>query len=499
MISLSIKPQKILGLQTKKGVLGAVESYWSEKSFDKKLINDGKFGTVEHLTSALKETLSVNGRLFKDTEVTLALDSTIYILFRTDIPLETDKTAYHVYLKEQFLASHKVDIENYVLEMFVREFENRKIGFVYALPKKELSTVSQALELLDYKLISVVPEQLAYYTIFERTLRLDKHEFILYVSYGDKDVNGFVYDTYGPLTDILPWSKKNVSSEGLEAFINQKANECTAKIGKLNRLVLSGSDSDKIRQDTFTKNVGVWTNPLKRIVPNFYKEYVAQIQGKTDEGVLFPVLTYSDVFGAFVATQDAKAFPYAKIGSKEKTVAYQKPITYSPNTPMITNDTPRKFRFPKEILLFVVIFLVTFGVFYIIANGRSGGGLTLPFATAPTETPTPEPTEVPPTPTPTVEVKKDTVSIQVLNGTGVAGQASGVKTLLEGQGYKGITTGNAEKYDYVQSEIQISKEKSYLKDTILADVKASLADPKVTELASDETVDVIIIIGKDVK
>jgi CO dehydrogenase/acetyl-CoA synthase epsilon subunit len=74
-----------------------------------------------------------------------------------------------------------------------------------------------------------------------------------------------------------------------------------------------------------------------------------------------------------------------------------------------------------------------------------------------------------------------------------------VKTLLEAKGYKGITTGNADKYDYVQSEMQIKKGMEYLKDTLLADVKGSLADPKVTELAGTSSVDVVIIIGKDVK
>jgi hypothetical protein len=92
MISLSIKPQKILGLQTKRGMLGNMESYWSTKSFEKKLIDDGKFGSVEHLTSGLKETLSVNGKAFKDTDVTLVLDSSVYTLLRTDIPLETAAT-----------------------------------------------------------------------------------------------------------------------------------------------------------------------------------------------------------------------------------------------------------------------------------------------------------------------------------------------------------------------------------------------------------------------
>ncbi len=499
MISLSIKAQKIQGLQIKKGMLGSVDSYWSEKTFEKKLIDGGEFGSVEQLTSALKETLSVNGKPFKDTEVTLALDSSVYTLFRTDIPMETDKTAYHVYLKEQFQSQHKLTLNEYTLEMFVREFDNKKIGFVYALPKAQLTTVSLALELLEYKLVNIVPEHLAYYTTFERTLRLDKLEHILYVCYENNDVNGMVYDTYGPLTEMAPWYKRNITRENLEAFLNQKSNEVSAKISKLSRIVISGGDSEKLRQDTFTKNVGVWTNPLKRIIPNFYKEYLDQIQGKGEGAILFPVLTYSEVFGAFVAVCDSKAFPYAKIGGKQQNVNIQNPITHSSKTSMITSETTKQFRFPKEILLFVVIFLVTFGVFYLIANNRNGGGITLPFATAPTATPTLEPTEPPPTPTPTVQVKKEEVSIKVLNGTGVAGQASGVKTLLEGKGYTDVTTGNASKYDYEQSEVQVNPDKMYLKDIILGDVKDLLTSPKVTDLPAEETVDVIIIIGKDIK
>lgn len=499
MIVARIHPHTIRGIQVKKGVLSAVESYWSEKTFEKKLIEGGKFTSVELITSALKESLSVGGRLFKDTEVTVVLDHDVYTFFRTEIPLETDKTAYHVFLKEQFQKHHHIRIEEYAFEMFVREFENKKIGFVYALPRAQLTIIDQALDLLDFKLAYVVPEHLAYFTIFERTLRLDKHEHILFTTYENKEVTGLVYDTYGPLPEIPPWSKKSVAPTELEAFLRQKADEFAQKAHKFNRMIITGSDADAIRQDTFTKNVGVWTNPLKRIVPQFYKEFLMQIEGKDNPATAFPILSYSDLFGAYVAIQEAKAFPYAKIGSESKTVAKHQSITHSPQSSMLTTETPKKFRFPKEILLFVLIFIVTFGVFYVIAQGRSGGGVTLPFAVVSTPTPTPEPTEPPPTPTPTIEVKREEVSVRVLNGTGVAGQAGVIKSLLESKGYEDITTGNAASYDYLQSEVQVDPEKSYLKEVVAEDIASSIGSPAFVDQTGTPSADVIIVIGADIK
>lgn len=495
MISLSIRPQKIQILQTKKAILGSNSSIWMEKSFEKKLIEKGSFALPELLTSAIKETLSTSGKDIRDKEVVVSLHHSVYTLFRTEIPLEIDKTAYHVYLKEQFSAANDhMKLNDYVLEMFVKEYENRKYGFVYALSKEELAKVAQALELLDFKLTHIVPEQLAYYTVFDKTLRLDKHEHILFVTYEDQTLEGFYYDTFGPLPEPKAWIVRDVTSTNIESTLSQKASEYAAKVAKLNRLVISGADSDKIRQDTFTKNVGVWTNPMKRIVPNFYQEYVTLIQGKAESGVTFPALAYSDVFGTFICMHDTKAFVYSRSGAKNHVIP---PITHSSSPAMSTHEESKRFRFPKEIMLFVVIFLITFGLFYFIANSRSSEGFS--FFGSPSPTPTAVPTEAPPSPTPTIEVKREEIRVQVLNGTGVAGQAGSTKTLLTTAGYKDVTTGNASKYDYTQSEVQIKKDKEYVKDTILEDIKTVIESPKVTELDSTSTSDVVIIIGKDVR
>lgn len=498
MISLSIRPQKIRILQTKKAILGSGGSVWMEKSFDKKLIDKGSFASSTVLTSAIKEALSTNGKEVRDKEITVTLHHSTYVLFRTEIPLETDKTAYHVFLKDKFTEENAhIKLDDYILEMFVREFDNKKFGFVYAFSREELGKVSEALELLDLKLTYIVPEHVAYYTVFEKTLRLDKHEHIMFVLYEDKKLEGYYYDTFGPLPEPKPWSERDVTTSSIELTLNQKANEYSVKVAKLNRLVITGTDSEKIRQDTFTKNVGVWTNPMKRIVPNFYQEYVTLIQGKTESLTPFPALTYSDVFGTFICSHDNKAFAYGKNGSRSSSTPPVPTITHSTPSSMNTQEETKRFRFPKEILLFVVIFLVTFGLFYFIANSRGGEGFS--FFGGPTPTPTAEPTAPPPSPTPTIEVKREEVKVQVLNGTGIPGQAGSTKTLLTDKGYKNVITGNASKYDYTQSEVQIKKGKEYLQNTVLADIKTLIDSPKVTELSETDVEDVVIIIGKDIK
>jgi hypothetical protein len=66
---------------------------------------------------------------------------------------------------------------------------------------------------------------------------------------------------------------------------------------------------------------------------------------------------------------------------------------------------------------------------------------SIPFFPKPTPTPTQTPTPSP-TPTPSLLNKSD-IKVQVLNGTGIAGQAGLVKTQLTSLGYSSITTGNA--------------------------------------------------------
>ena len=119
----------------------------------------------------------------------------------------------------------------------------------------------------------------------------------------------------------------------------------------------------------------------------------------------------------------------------------------------------------------------------------------------PKVTPTLTPTKIPdkPTVTPTPAIKRDEINIKVLNGSGTVGKASEVKDLLKENGYQEILTGNADNFEYEQTELQVKKSKSSVAEVIKNDLKENVASFKETVLDEDEAADVVIIIGSDFK
>ncbi len=501
MVIFHIKPQEVSFLYSKKSaILGGSETRWSSHKLVKPVIKDGVIISVDILASAMKEALG-DVSVSSDKEVVVVLDHSLYKLVRTEIPQDMDKSEYHSYLKNAYIETTKETEGNCVFEMIVKEFESRKFGFVYTFDLESLETLEKSMSLLDMKVSYVVPEHISYYAIFEKTLRLDKHEYILFAKYESGTLEGYLFDTFGPVPNQKTWKKDKVSASNIESILKDKSSEIEKEVAKLNRIIIAGTDSEKIRQDTFTKNVGVWTNPLKRILPNFYEEYLNLLKPKSDSAPIFPTLTYPALFGGFVTAQDGKSFPFQKKkkDSIEKVNIQDAQVNHSNTNNMGTQSEKKGLKIPKEAILFLVIFIVTFALFYFIAASRSKDGVNLPFLTKPTETPTPSPSPVPPTPTPTVVVKREEVNVKVLNGTGVAGQAGGLKAALLKAGYVGVVTDNADKYDYTQSVLQIKSGKEYLESTILEDIKDFITGPKVETLDSAETADVVVIIGKDIK
>lgn len=113
--------------------------------------------------------------------------------------------------------------------------------------------------------------------------------------------------------------------------------------------------------------------------------------------------------------------------------------------------------------------------------------------------PTPTPTQAPmPTVTPTPAVDKKTISIEVLNGSGVAGVASKMKNILEEKGYTVTGTGNAKTYDYDKTEIQTKERVASYSALIQADLTGSyVIGTTSSSLKSSLPYDVIVIIGKE--
>ncbi len=112
-------------------------------------------------------------------------------------------------------------------------------------------------------------------------------------------------------------------------------------------------------------------------------------------------------------------------------------------------------------------------------------------------TPTEEKVQVSPTEE-TAEIEKNTVKIQVLNGTGTPGQAGEAVSLLEDAGYdsSNIKTDNAEEFDTRTTEI--AAKEGYSK--VASDIKKVLSSKfgKInisSSLADDSEYDIVITTG----
>lgn len=105
--------------------------------------------------------------------------------------------------------------------------------------------------------------------------------------------------------------------------------------------------------------------------------------------------------------------------------------------------------------------------------------------------------ETSPTDSPTKDLERDTLKIQVLNGSGVAGAAGKAKVYLEGLGYVDIVSGNASTSDFPETEISIKdSSKDYL-ELITSDLEKNYEVAKETKtLVSSSAYDVVITIGQ---
>jgi hypothetical protein len=156
-------------------------------------------------------------------------------------------------------------------------------------------------------------------------------------------------------------------------------------------------------------------------------------------------------------------------------------------------------RISKEVMLFVVSFAGSFLIFTLLTQSPVGFNMRLPTFIAKAK-PTPIPTAAPtPTATPAPEIKKDSIKVKILNGSGTSGKAGEVKTVIKEKGYQDIVTGNAETFDYEITEIAVKKGNEYLATSLQADLAEYAKKAKVTILAEKEQADVVITVGKDFK
>jgi len=95
------------------------------------------------------------------------------------------------------------------------------------------------------------------------------------------------------------------------------------------------------------------------------------------------------------------------------------------------------------------------------------------------------------------EIDASLYAINILNGSGMPGEAGKVSDLLESLGFEDINTGNADSYDYIETEISLKEDSP---EGLYDLVKETLEDSYIvsrskTDLDEKSTYDVVVIVG----
>ncbi len=480
MIYLYLDRNTIKLLYLKKTILGQQETLYQQKTYGSDLIDKGKITNIDLLASAIKEVISSSNKPVNENQICLILPQEFFNFFRTTVPSDIAASALNSFIGDKARSILPVDNTDLASDFFIQESENEKIVTYFGINQETLLNLKQAMTLIDFKINSIIPDTMAYFKLFEKTLRKEKTETILYTELGPDILSGYLFDSCG-LIDDKKISIKYLETDKIADVLKAKIDEIATDKKKINRIIISGEKSDTIRQDTFTKSVGVWTNPLKRIVPTFYEEYLKMLIPK--DGKAFPILTYDVCFGAFILSEENKSFSLLKNG-----------VNLNKNKVSLP-----KIKMPKkETMLFISSFVVSFLLFILISKFKTNFKLPI-FMSKSNKIINVSPTIVPPPATPTPNFKKEDVKIKILNGSGLKGKATEIKEILKNKGYTEIITGNADNFDFKITEIQVKKDKAQLGDMVKNDLKDYLTLPKITVLDDKEAADLVLIFAADFK
>lgn len=478
MLYLSLDTNQIRVLSLKKTLMNQYRSSFFAKNYQTDLIKKGEIINLDFMASAIKEVLiALPDNQGKEKEVFLILPQDCFAFLRSQVPKDMAASALNAFVKDKIKTELKIDFADYLIDYFLINNQAKNHLSIFALNKQILLNYKNALDLIDLKIVNVVPESLCAYKLFEKTLRPDKEEIISYVDYEKNQIKGYFYDTNG-LTDGKTWTVSLDKDKDIHSVLKSKAEEYKKLDKKINRLILSGKESETVRQDTFTKAVGIWTNPLKRIIPNFYQEYLKML---VSQNQTFPVLEADICLGAFILRKENKNFSLYKKGLFSKKIKINLP-------------------FKKELLIVLATAIASFFIFYFFYQLKIQlPNIKLPDLTQTKQiTPTPLPTQIP-SPTPTPNFKIADLKIKVLNGTGITGKAADTKKVLKDAGYGEILTGNADNNEYEKTVIKTKKQYAAATAMVKNTLKDYAAQPKTDLLEDKEAADIIIIIGKDFK
>jgi len=438
-------------------------------------------------------------------KVHLILGQRFFTFVRIDIPVETPSGSVPEYIRHHLFESTPSisPQDSYVYETVT----NR--GMVYAnayvLPLQTRAQVQTLLDLFDISVEKIYPEAPLLFSTFSHTLNKNKQEPVFFLEYGQYQSTGLMFDAQGLLDAQVRILDSHTIIAELKKIVTSKP--------KPARLIVSGKLSTEIRQDSFTKEVGMWTNPLHRILQDSLvqkKAVTIQLQEHTlaylREITLLHALDEKKELISFLP-QTTKAYVPAPTAEPEpvaetvpEPTPVEPPIKSEPtiSSPSGISASPQPTSSPRWVIMAVVMLVtasITLGIAYGVSNLSFSFAMPkLPFLAKPTPSPTPQPTA---TPTPTLApIARKDISLSIENGVGTTGLAGTYQERLTNLGYKVTTTGNADNYDYTVTVIKTGNRAIY--ERLKKDLSEFLSGAPQYETSTD-TDSAVIILGSDSK
>lgn len=167
----------------------------------------------------------------------------------------------------------------------------------------------------------------------------------------------------------------------------------------------------------------------------------------------------------------------------------------TPSDQLVNRDPSESKKSPFGIILIIVaiLLLISGAVWYFFFNGSQEESTIEvvnesiePTIIVPTDTP--EPTQV--------SINRDEIKIQVLNGSGITGEASYAQGVLANLGYSEIKTGNSDKKNQEMTTITYKSSVSEASITEISDkLKTIYEEVTLKEATSSQVYDIIITVG----
>ena len=283
--------------------MGQYETFFFDKQHQIELLKSGNVISTDLIASAVKEALNSSKSGLKDKDVYLILPQECFLFLRTTIPIDIAPSALRSFINDKARSEWQTSLDEFFYDYFIQQIDKQSIVNLFAIKKEVFAQYQEAFTLIDYRIINILPETLAYFKLFEKTLRKEKQEKILFATFENDKLSGYLYDS-GGLISSTKWQVILPQETEVEKVLKEQIVAFEKNGQKLSRLIISGQSSENIRQDTFTKTIGLWTNPLKRIISGFYQDYLKQLIPTNNQS--FSILKYDVCFGAFIFSTENK-------------------------------------------------------------------------------------------------------------------------------------------------------------------------------------------------